>query len=152
MGPPPQLPSIPCYECFGTFARAGVWGKVGLGNTERNRMATVATANLVGITGIARRLVMDGALDETVARDAMAAATKERRPLAGYLLEKRLIAPADLAAANSIEFGMPLFDVTSLDPAQSAIKLVSEVLVRKHSALPLFRRGNKLFVGLSDPT
>ena len=46
-------------------------------------MATVATANLVGITGIARRLVMDGALDEAAAREAMAAATSERRPLAG---------------------------------------------------------------------
>ena len=115
-------------------------------------MATVATANLVGITGIARRLVLDGALDESAAREAMDAATKERRPLAGYLLEKKLIAPADLAAANSIEFGMPIFDVASLDPAQSGIKLVSEELVRKHAALPLFKRGGKLFVGIADPT
>jgi type IV pilus assembly protein PilB len=115
-------------------------------------MATVATANLVGITGIARRLVLDGALDETAARDAMEAATRERRPLAGYLLEKKLIAPVDLAAANSIEFGMPIFDVTSLDPAQSAIKLVSEELVRKHGALPLLKRGSRLFVGIADPT
>jgi type IV pilus assembly protein PilB len=74
-------------------------------------MATVATANLVGITGIARRLVLDGALEEGVAREAMDAATRERRPLAGYLLEKKLIVPADLAAANSVEFGMPIFDV-----------------------------------------
>ena len=115
-------------------------------------MATVATANLVGITGIARRLVLDGALEESAARDAMDAATRERRPLAGYLLEKKLIAPADLASANSIEFGMPLFDVTSLDPGQSAIKLVNEELVRKHSVLPLFKRGGRLFVGVSDPT
>src|SRR4051812_22126661 len=115
-------------------------------------MATVATANLVGITGIARRLVMDGALEEGVAREAMDAATRERRPLAGYLLEKKLIAPVDLAAANSIEFGMPIFDVSSLDPTQSAIKLVSEELVRKHGALPLFKRGGRLFVGISDPT
>ncbi|HZV22793.1 MAG TPA: type IV-A pilus assembly ATPase PilB [Luteimonas sp.] len=115
-------------------------------------MATVATANLVGITGIARRLVLDGALDESTAREAMDAATRERRPLAGYLLEKKLIAPVDLAAANSVEFGMPIFDVSSLDPAQSAIKLVSEELVRKHSALPLFRRGGRLFVGIADPT
>ncbi len=115
-------------------------------------MATVATANLVGITGIARRLVLDGALDEGAAREAMVEATKERRPLASYLLEKKLIAPADLAAANSIEFGMPLFDVASLDPAQSAIKLVSEELVRKHSVLPLFKRGGRLFVGVADPT
>ncbi len=50
-------------------------------------MAIAATANLVGITGIARRLVLDGALEEATARQAMDAATKERRPLAGYLLE-----------------------------------------------------------------
>ena len=115
-------------------------------------MAVAATANLAGITGIARRLVLDGALDETVAREALDAATKEKRPVAGYLLEKKLIAPADLAAANSIEFGMPIFDVTSLDPAQSAIKLVSEELVRKHNALPLFKRGGRLYVGIADPT
>jgi type IV pilus assembly protein PilB len=109
-------------------------------------------ANLVGITGIARRLVMDGALEEAAAREAMDAATREKRPLAGYLLEKKLIAPAELAAANSIEFGMPIFDVSSLDPSQSAIKLVSEELVRKHNALPLFKRGGRLFVGIADPT
>ena len=73
-------------------------------------------------------------------------------PLAGYLLEKKLIAPADLAAANSVEFGMPIFDVASMDPAQSAIKLVSEELIRKHAALPLFKRGGRLYVGVSDPT
>ena len=33
---------------------------------------TSPTPNLVGITGIARRLVQDGALDEVAARDAMA--------------------------------------------------------------------------------
>src|SRR6478672_9692222 len=113
MGRPPHLPSAPGCGWSGTFAPAEDWGKVGLGNTERKHMASVAT---------------------------------------GYLLERKLIAPADLAAANSIEFGMPIFDVTSLDPSQSAIKIVSEELVRKHSALPLFRRGGKLFVGIADPT
>ncbi len=115
-------------------------------------MASVATANLVGITGIARRLVMDGALDEAAARAALDAAGEAKRPISNYLLENKLVEPAQMAAANSIEFGMPLFDVTSLDPNQSAIKMVSEELVRKHSALPLFRRGGRLFVGISDPT
>ena len=41
-------------------------------------MSAVATANLVGITGIARRLVMDGALDETTAREALDRASAER--------------------------------------------------------------------------
>ncbi|WP_213435889.1 MULTISPECIES: type IV-A pilus assembly ATPase PilB [Lysobacteraceae] len=115
-------------------------------------MATVATANLVGITGIARRLVLDGALDEARAREAMEAATKERKPLALFMAEKKLVTSAQLAAANSAEFGMPIFDVSAIDPNQSAIKLVSEDLVRKHGALPLFKRGGRLFVGVSDPT
>ncbi|MEJ2508891.1 MAG: type IV-A pilus assembly ATPase PilB, partial [Gammaproteobacteria bacterium] len=32
------------------------------------------------------------------------------------------------------------------------VKLVEEKLIRKHHALPLFKRGNRLFVGVSDPT
>ncbi|MGJ7901087.1 type IV-A pilus assembly ATPase PilB [Lysobacter sp. 1R34A] len=115
-------------------------------------MSSVATANLVGITGIARRLVLDGALDEVKAREAMAAATAERKPLAAYLAEHRLATSAQLAAANSIEFGVPLFDPSTLDPGQSAVRAISEELIRKHSALPLFKRGNKLFIGLADPT
>jgi type IV pilus assembly protein PilB len=109
-------------------------------------------ANLMGITGIARRLVLDGSLEEQPAREAMATATAERKPMATYLIEKRLVSPAQLAAANSIEFGIPLFDVATLDPAQSAIKLVSEELVRKHNVLPMFKRGNRLFIGIADPT
>ena len=115
-------------------------------------MATVPSANLVGITGIARRLVLDGHLDEANARDALDTASREKRPVAGYLLEKKLVTSAALAAANSIEFGMPIFDVGALDPAQSAIKLVREELVRQHGALPMFKRGGRLFIGISDPT
>ena len=115
-------------------------------------MSTVATANLVGITGIARRLVLDGALDEHAARTAMAAATAERKPIAQHLAEQRLVTSVQMATANSIEFGMPLLDVAAIDPAQSAIKLVSEALLRKHNVLPLFKRGNRLFLGISDPT
>ncbi|WP_342316996.1 type IV-A pilus assembly ATPase PilB [Lysobacter sp. FW306-1B-D06B] len=115
-------------------------------------MNVAATANLVGITGIARRLVMDGALDDNAARQALAAATAAKQPITAYLAEKRLVTPGQLAAANSIEFGVPLFDATVLDASQSAIKLVSESLVRKHQILPLYKRGNRLFVGVSDPT
>ena len=115
-------------------------------------MSAVATANLVGITGIARRLVMDGALDETTAREALDRASTERKHVSAWLRENRKITGAQLAAANSIEFGMPLFDPTAMDPGQSAVKLVKDELLRKHCVLPLFKRGGKLFVGTADPT
>ncbi|WP_312316622.1 type IV-A pilus assembly ATPase PilB [Stenotrophomonas sp.] len=115
-------------------------------------MNAVVTANLVGITGIARRLVQDGALEEAAARDAMAKAAAAKQPLPQYFAEKKLVTPAQLAAANALEFGMPLLDVGVFDAGQSAISLVSEELLRKHHVLPLFKRGGKLFIGTSDPT
>ena len=114
--------------------------------------AVASTANLVGITGIARRLVMDGALDDTSARSAMANANEAKVPLAQWIAEKKLVSAPQMAAANAIEFGMPLLDVSAFDPAHHAMKLVSEELVNKHQVLPLFKRGNKLFIGVSDPT
>jgi len=115
-------------------------------------MSAISTVNLVGITGIARRLVQDGALDEAAARDAMAKAGAAKQPLPQWFAEKKLVTAAQLAAANALEFGMPLLDVSVFDGTQNAIALVSEELLRKHRVLPLFKRGGKLFVGTSDPT
>ncbi|WP_447945487.1 type IV-A pilus assembly ATPase PilB [Stenotrophomonas indicatrix] len=115
-------------------------------------MNTIVNANLVGITGLARRLVQDGALDEVAARDAMAKATAARQPLPTWFAQNKVVGAAQLAAANSLEFGMPLFDVSTFDSSQNAMSLVSEELLRKHNVLPLFKRGGKLFVGTSNPT
>jgi len=95
---------------------------------------------------------MDGALDEAGARNAMTNATEAKVPLSQWVAEKKLVTAPQLAAANAIEFGMPLLDVTSFDTVHSAMKLVSEELIQKHQVLPLFKRGTRLFVGVSDPT
>src|SRR5690606_13409506 len=39
-----------------------------------------------------------------------------------------------------------------MDPELTAIRLVKEELLRKHCVLPLYKRGNRLFVGTSEPT
>ena len=59
-----------------------------------------ATANLVGITGIARRLVLDGALGEADARKALEESGKLKRPVHQYLLEKKLVTAAHVAGAD----------------------------------------------------
>ena len=111
-----------------------------------------ATANLVGITGITRRLVIDGVLSEADARRVLDEASKVKKQAHLYLLENRMVTTAQIAAANSTEFGMPLFDASALDFRYAAVKIVSEELIQKHQALPLYRRGNRLFVAVSDPT
>lgn len=52
-------------------------------------MTATLTANLVGITGIARRLVQDGALDEVAARAAMEHASLAKIPLPQWFAEKK---------------------------------------------------------------
>lgn len=113
---------------------------------------STANTNLIGITGITRRLVLDGILEADAARRAQEEAAKERRPLPAWLLEHKLVSAAQLAAANSVEFGIPLLAADLMLPALDVLKLVSEELAQKHQVLPLMRRGNRLSVGTSDPT
>ncbi|AXI84553.1 type IV-A pilus assembly ATPase PilB [Xylella taiwanensis] len=115
-------------------------------------MNAAHSANLVGITGIARRLVQDGSIEEATARIAQDQATAAKVPLPQWLIDKKLVSAAKLAAANALEFGMPLLDVSAFDPNHSAMSLINEDLLLKHQVLPLFKRGNRLFVGISNPT
>jgi len=117
-----------------------------------NAVFAAHTQNLAGITGLARRLVMDGSLDATVARNAMMQAAQAKVGLAQWISDKKLVSPAKLALANASEFGLPLLDASAFDARQNAVKLVSEELLHKHQVLPLFKRGGKLFVGTSNPT
>ena len=107
---------------------------------------------LSGLSGIARRLVVDGVLADEDARRASDAAAKQKIPLVSFLVQNNLAQASQVASAASVEFGIPLLDVRSLDLKVIPIKLVEEGLIQKHRALPLFKRGNRLFVGISDPT
>lgn len=57
-------------------------------------MNAAISSNLVGITGIARRLVQDGALDEANARAAMDHAAQAKVPLPQWFAEKKLVTAA----------------------------------------------------------
>ncbi len=117
-----------------------------------NATTSASGANLVGFTGILRRLVAEGSLNEVDARRALEATIKVKQSIATYLVDNGICDPKLVALASSAEFGVPLFDPLSLDLAQTAINLVDAKLIEKHRAFPLFKRGNRLFVGLSDPT
>ena len=109
-------------------------------------------ATLAGLSGVARRLVVEGTLADAEARKAVESSIKQKIPLGTYLIEHALANGTQVAMAASAEFGVPLFDAEALDLAMAPIKLVSEKLIVQHKALPLFKRGNRLFVGLADPT
>lgn len=113
-------------------------------------MATEAST--INPAGLARRLVQDGLLSEKRAQTAQTEASGRRQPFVQYLVEQKLLDSHSIAVAASEEFGVPLVDLLAVDLLNVPMDLVDARLIQKHHALPLFRRGNRLFVAVSDPT
>ncbi len=113
----------------------------------------MATPNAkIQLGGLARKLVQDGIIDENAAIDAQAAAIKNKIPFVSYIVQQNLADSYKIAEAASTEFGVPVVNLDAIDIESDVIKLVKESLVRKHNTLPLFKRGNRLFIAVSDPT
>ena len=106
----------------------------------------------VNLTGLAKQLVLAELLDEKTARQANTQALRNNISLVTYLVQNKLVRSRTLAELASEQFGVPLIDLSTIDKESQPRDLVTEKLIRQHRALPLWRRGNKLFVAVSDPT
>jgi type IV pilus assembly protein PilB len=111
-----------------------------------------AAALGAGLTGLPQRLVQDGVVSEADARSALAAAREKKSHFVTQLVGSGAASARDIAMAASAEFGVPLFDLDALSLDMDTTRLVSEKLLAKHRVLPMFRRGKRLFLGVSDPT
>jgi type IV pilus assembly protein PilB len=104
------------------------------------------------LSGLARRLVLDNLLTEQAVLTAHEDALKNRTSFVAHLVEKKLLDAAAIANASAQEFGLPLFDLNALNLEHAPVALVEEKLMRQHHVLPLHKRGNRLFVAVSDLT
>ena len=109
-------------------------------------------ATNMNLTGIARKLVLDKHLDQATAIEAVQSAKKAEIPFTTYLVNNKIVTSSLLAMISSKEFGLPVFDLSAMDTELAAMTLVSEKLINKHGAVPLFKRGNRLYVAVSNPT
>ncbi|MEH6609478.1 MAG: type IV-A pilus assembly ATPase PilB [Halioglobus sp.] len=104
------------------------------------------------LSGLAGRLVADGLVTVEQATQAQANASKQKMSFVQFLVEHMSVDGLKLASIASREFGVPVLDTSSLNHSVIPEGLVEPDLVTKHHAMPLFRRGNRLFVAVSDPT
>lgn len=104
------------------------------------------------LTGLARQLVAAELLDSKTAAQAHTQALRNQIPLVTYLVQNRIASSRNIAEVAADQFGLPYFDLSSVDRESQPRDLVSEKLCRQHRVLPLHKRGNKLFIALSDPT
>ncbi len=112
----------------------------------------MATEQEMNPAGLARRLVRDKLISEQQAKAAHADATRRRVPFVQHLVDEKILDSRRIAIAASQEFGVPLLDLDAIDLLDIPFTIVDEKLIRKHRALPIHRRGGRLFLAISDPT
>jgi type IV pilus assembly protein PilB len=69
-----------------------------------------------------------------------------------HLLRSRRFRADQVAAFAAVNFGFPFFSLDAIDPAVLPKGVVDPKLLTKHRVLPIAQRGNKLFIGISDPS
>jgi type IV pilus assembly protein PilB len=104
------------------------------------------------LTGLARRLVQDGILEEQVARSAVQDARTRKLHFVAHVVESGLANSMRVAESASDEFGTPLLDLSAFNLDTCPKNLVDVKLIEKHRTIPLFKRGNRLYIAVSDPT
>jgi type IV pilus assembly protein PilB len=105
-----------------------------------------------GLGGLPQRLVQDGVVEEAAMLEAMNVARERNTSIVTQLVTSGAANARDIAVAASNEFGVPLFDLDAVNLDMEAVRLVSDKLLAKHRALPVFRRGKRLFLAVADPT
>ncbi len=111
-----------------------------------------ATASQSNLAGLPRRLVQDGIVSEEQLLEATEAAKKERLSLIAHLVAEELADARAIAVAASHEFGVPLLDLDAVDIDVDVVRAVDQKLITKHRVLPLVKRGQRIFLGIADPT
>jgi type IV pilus assembly protein PilB len=105
----------------------------------------------MALAGLAQRLVSHGLVSEEDALQAQEEANKNKQSLVSLIVSKKLAPSKDIALIASNEFGIPIIDLAALDPEALPKGMVNESLIQKHNAVPLLKRGNRLFIAISDP-
>ena len=101
---------------------------------------------------LCRALVQQGRLVQGDANAIQAEAKKVGVTFIEQLAASKKLSPREIALFAAHTFGVPLLDLSSVDADQLPTSLIDSRLVATKRVLPLQKRGNRLFVAMSDPT
>jgi type IV pilus assembly protein PilB len=110
------------------------------------------SASKIPLSGLAKSLVKENLLSEADAQSYFEEALRKNVLFVTHLVTNKILDSLSVATTASREFGIPLFDLMAIAPELMPVKAVAEKLIRKHHVLPIFQRGNRLFLAVSDPT
>jgi type IV pilus assembly protein PilB len=103
-------------------------------------------------SALGRALVQQGKLIQADATAIQLEASKAGITFVQQLVASRKLSARDISQFAANAFGYPLLDLSAVDTDQLPLNLIDAKIVTNHRVIALGKRGNRLFVGMSDPT
>jgi type IV pilus assembly protein PilB len=110
-----------------------------------------STASVL-LSGLGRALVQQDVLRQHDAEQTQVAANSASQTFVEQLIASKKISAYKLAEFASNTFGVPLFDLNAFDTTNINQEWIDVKTINARRALPLHKRGNRLYVAVSDPT
>ena len=91
-------------------------------------------------------------LSETIALQAFSDSIKEKISFIQYMIKYKILDDANVARSAAEYFGLPLCDIQAVVTDAIPKEYLNLELVKKHLAIPLFKKSSVLFLAITDPT
>ncbi|MDF0606486.1 type IV-A pilus assembly ATPase PilB [Neisseriaceae bacterium TC5R-5] len=104
------------------------------------------------MSGLGRALVQNNVLQQQDADAILKQSQVSHISFVEQLIISKKMTAEEIAIFASSTFGYPLLDIAAIDTEQLPKGLIDETLIFSRRLVPLLKRGNKLYIGTSDPT
>lgn len=115
-------------------------------------MDALAESPQSSLSGVARVLVNAGKLSAKSAEDLVKSSREKKTRFVASVVSNGLVSPSDLAHTLSSALALPLLDLNAVDMHRLPRDIIDTKLAIQYQVVVLGKRGNRLFVGGSDPT
>ncbi len=110
-----------------------------------------ATAS-IQFSPLGRALVQQGRLLQADANLIQSEAAKTGASFIEQLTQSKKLSAKDVSLFAAQTFGLPLLDLNTVDADQIPLNLLDSKVIATRRVVPLQKRGNRLFIAMSDPT
>jgi type IV pilus assembly protein PilB len=103
-------------------------------------------------SALGRALVQQGRLVQVDANAIQGEAAKAGITFVQGLVQSKKLTAREVSQFAAATFGYPLLDLNAVDADQLPINLIDNKIVANHCVIALGKRGNRIFVAMSDPS
>jgi type IV pilus assembly protein PilB len=109
-------------------------------------------AQPANFSALGRALVAQGKLAQSEANAIQMDATKQGVSFIQQLVASKKVSAKEVSLFAANTFGYPLLDLNAVDVDHLPLTLIDNKIVSNHRVIALGKRGNRIFVAMSDPS